>query len=76
MLARRCRAANATVSAGWGCVCGGEFLGHAFAYDKAYATYSPSRLFVESVLQHLLAQRHPRLRLHARRGGIQAHLGH
>jgi len=43
---------NATISAGWGFVCGGEFLFYAFAYDKAYATYSPSRLFVESLLQH------------------------
>jgi CelD/BcsL family acetyltransferase involved in cellulose biosynthesis len=43
---------NATMSAGWGFVCGGEFLFYAFAYDKAYATYSPSRLFVENLLQH------------------------
>jgi len=40
-----------TVSAGWGYVCGSEFLFHAFAYDAAYATYSPSRLFLERVLQ-------------------------
>jgi CelD/BcsL family acetyltransferase involved in cellulose biosynthesis len=41
-----------TISAGWGYVCGSEFLFHAFAYDMAYATYSPSRLFLESLLQH------------------------
>ena len=40
------------MSAGWGFVCGGEFLFYAFAYDKAFATYSPSRLFVENLLQH------------------------
>ena len=43
---------NATMSAGWGFVCDGEFLFYAFAYDKACATYSPSRLFVENLLQH------------------------
>jgi CelD/BcsL family acetyltransferase involved in cellulose biosynthesis len=41
-----------TVSAGWGYVCGSEFLFHAFAYDSAYASYSPSRLFLESILRH------------------------
>ena len=41
-----------TLSAGWGYVCGGEFLFYAFAYDRAYATYSPSRLFLESLLRY------------------------
>jgi CelD/BcsL family acetyltransferase involved in cellulose biosynthesis len=40
-----------TVSAGWGFVCGDDFLFHAFAYDAAYATYSPSRLFLEQLLR-------------------------
>lgn len=43
---------DTTTSAGWGYVCGGEFLFHAFAYDLAYATYSPSRLFLENLLQY------------------------
>jgi len=43
---------DTTISAGWGYVCGSEFLFYAFAYDKAYATYSPSRLFLEKLLQH------------------------
>ena len=41
-----------TISAGWGYVCGSEFLFHAFTYDVAYATYSPSRLFMENILQY------------------------
>jgi CelD/BcsL family acetyltransferase involved in cellulose biosynthesis len=43
---------NTAISAGWGFVCGNELLFHAFAYDRAYATYSPSRLFVENLLQY------------------------
>jgi len=43
---------DATMSAGWGYACGSEFLFHAFAYDEAYATYSPSRLFQEGLLRH------------------------
>jgi CelD/BcsL family acetyltransferase involved in cellulose biosynthesis len=43
---------DTTISAGWGYVCGREFLFHAFAYDLAYATYSPSRLFLENLLQY------------------------
>jgi CelD/BcsL family acetyltransferase involved in cellulose biosynthesis len=43
---------NTTISAGWGYVCGSEFLFHAFAYDNAYATFSPSRLFLERLLQY------------------------
>ena len=43
---------DTTISAGWGYVCGSEFLFHAFAYDSAYATYSPSRLFQESLLRY------------------------
>lgn len=40
------------ISAGWGYVCGSEFLFYAFAYDLDFATYSPSRLFLEGVLQY------------------------
>ena len=40
------------ISAGWGYICGSEFLFHAFAYDMNYATYSPSRLFLENILLH------------------------
>jgi len=43
---------DTTMSAGWGYVCGSEFLFYAFAYDSAYATYSPSRLFLEGLLQY------------------------
>jgi CelD/BcsL family acetyltransferase involved in cellulose biosynthesis len=39
------------ISAGWGYLCGSEFLFHAFAYDATYATYSPSRLFLERLVQ-------------------------
>jgi CelD/BcsL family acetyltransferase involved in cellulose biosynthesis len=42
---------DTTISAGWGYVCESEFLFHAFAYDPAYATYSPSRLFIESLVR-------------------------
>ncbi len=45
-----------TISAGWGYVCGSEFIFHAFAYDVAYATYSPSRLFLENLAAILLPQ--------------------
>ena len=40
-----------TIAAGWGYRCGREFLFHAFAYDATYATYSPSRLFLECVIR-------------------------
>ena len=46
----------ATVSAGWGFVCGDEFLFHAFAYDAGYGTYSPSRLFLECLVRHCMRQ--------------------
>jgi CelD/BcsL family acetyltransferase involved in cellulose biosynthesis len=39
------------VSAGWGFMCGDEFLFHAFAYDADYATYSPSRLLLERIVR-------------------------
>jgi CelD/BcsL family acetyltransferase involved in cellulose biosynthesis len=48
-------AGDKTISAGWGYICGGEFLFHAFAYDLAYATYSPSRLFLENLLQYCIS---------------------
>lgn len=41
-----------TVSAGWGYVCGDEFMLHAFAYDAAYSKYSPSRLLLECMMRH------------------------
>ena len=45
-------AADGTVvSAGFGYVYAGEFHFHVFAYDDAYATYSPSRLFLESIVR-------------------------
>ena len=43
---------DTTISAGWGYVCGSEFLFYAFAYDMDFATYSPSRLFLEGILQY------------------------
>jgi CelD/BcsL family acetyltransferase involved in cellulose biosynthesis len=42
---------DTVISAGWGYVCGSEFLFHAFAYDAFYATYSPSRLFLECLVK-------------------------
>lgn len=39
------------VSAGWGFVCGEEYLFYAFAYDAAHSTYSPSRLLLERLVQ-------------------------
>ena len=39
------------VSAGWGFDCGDEYLFHAYAYDAAYSTYSPSRLLVERLVR-------------------------
>src|SRR5262249_47013657 len=42
---------DTTVSAGWGYVCGSEFLFHVFTYDAAYENYSPSRLFLESLVR-------------------------
>lgn len=38
-------------SAGWGFVCGDEFLFHVFAYDAAWSTYSPSRLLIERLVR-------------------------
>jgi hypothetical protein len=40
------------IAASWGFVCGDEFLLHAFAYDAAYATYSPFRLLQERLIRH------------------------
>ena len=44
-------ARDTVVSAGFGYVYAGEFHFHVFAYDEAYATYSPSRLFLESIVR-------------------------
>lgn len=51
VLARLGNAAT-TVSAGWGYRCGSDFTLHAFAYDPAYETYSPSRLLLEQLVQY------------------------
>jgi CelD/BcsL family acetyltransferase involved in cellulose biosynthesis len=47
---------NTRISAGWGYVCGNEFLFHAFAYDVAFENYSPSRLFLESLVRWCIDQ--------------------
>lgn len=45
---------DTTISAGFGYVYGDEFHFHAFAYDEAYATYSPSRLFLECIVRRCI----------------------
>ena len=40
------------LSAGWGFQWGDEFLFHMFAYDARHASYSPSRLFLQRLIQH------------------------
>lgn len=47
---------DTTISAGFGYVYGNEFHFHAFAYDEAYATYSPSRLFLECIVRECFAR--------------------
>lgn len=44
------------ISAGWGHHHGDEFLFHAFAYDPAFAKYSPSRLYLECLVKHCMAR--------------------
>jgi CelD/BcsL family acetyltransferase involved in cellulose biosynthesis len=43
---------DTVLSAGWGYSDGHTFLFHAFAYDAAFSTYSPSRLLLEGFLRH------------------------
>ena len=40
------------LSAGWGFQWGSEFLFHMFAYDVRHASFSPSRLFLQRLIQH------------------------
>ena len=40
------------LSAGWGFQWGDQFLFHMFAYDARHATYSPSRLLLQRLIQH------------------------
>ena len=40
------------LSAGWGFQWDSEFLFHMFAYDVRHASFSPSRLFLQRLIQH------------------------
>jgi CelD/BcsL family acetyltransferase involved in cellulose biosynthesis len=51
LIAVALRDGDRIVSAGWGFICGDEYLFHAFSYDAACSTYSPSRLLLERLVR-------------------------